>query len=189
LGQVESIESLGDQAVELQEFSTKPGTDLALRFAKNKFALRSAPQDAHEFIGLFVNFSLRRAQPVDGDFDKLGGLLDREQYLKAYLLGAVFERAVDHRWIDRAGSARQNGRPGCRRSIAASHLQAALRLKSCVLMLRIFVGLTTWSTGEHRPIVSVTNYSGRAYQETRMVPQATCDPDGVIASEAGFSDG
>jgi hypothetical protein len=49
-----------------------------------------------DFIGLSVNFSLRRAQPVDREFDKLGDLFDREQYLKTFLLGAIFERAVRH---------------------------------------------------------------------------------------------
>lgn len=56
--------------------------------------------------GSLSDFSLRRAQPVDGDFDELGGLFDREQYLKAFLLGARFERAVHHRGIDRISDQR-----------------------------------------------------------------------------------
>jgi hypothetical protein len=74
-------------------------------------ALRS-PQHAHDLIGLSVSFWLGRAQPVDRDFDKLGGLFNREQYRKAFLLGAICKGAVHHGSIDRAVD--QRGETGVR---------------------------------------------------------------------------
>jgi hypothetical protein len=48
-----------------------------------------------------VDFRCELLSPLIG-FDRLGGLFDREQYLKTFLLGAIFKRAVYHGCIDAA---------------------------------------------------------------------------------------
>ena len=68
---VQSIEPLGDRAIELQEFSTKPGADLALILQK-QICVAQRLQHPHDFIGLSVSFLLRGAQPVDEIFTNLG---------------------------------------------------------------------------------------------------------------------
>jgi hypothetical protein len=51
---------------------------------QKQISVAPRPQHAHNLIAFSINSSLQHTQPVDGDFAKLGGLFDREQYRKAF---------------------------------------------------------------------------------------------------------
>jgi hypothetical protein len=56
-----------------------------------QFALRN-PRSMRPISSGSLSTFCYTCSAVDGDSDKLGGLFDREQYLKTFLLGAILER-------------------------------------------------------------------------------------------------